>query len=91
MSSERLERKYPEIMENSFEGDTKEDIDISQLIIPFSKLSRRYTVPDVYSGKEKIPFKERDPEYKMIFRQEFANFLNDNFKIYKPVVRFPSF
>ncbi len=91
MSSERLEKKHPEIRENYFEGNTEEEIEISQLIIPFSKLTRSYKVPDVYSGTEKIPFKERDPDYKMIFRQEFANFLNDNFKIYRPVVRFPSF
>lgn len=69
----------------------EQDIDISHLVIPFSKLCRNYESPDIYSGKEKIPFKERDPEYKMILSQEFANNFNFEFKIYKPVVKFPSF
>jgi hypothetical protein len=30
---------------------------------------------DIYTGTEKIPFKEREPEFKMIFRQEFSESL----------------
>jgi len=65
--------------------------DISSIIIPFSKVFKIKKKLDIYSGNEKIPFKERDPEYKLIFRQEFTNILNSEFKIYKPVVTFPSF
>lgn len=49
------------------------DFEISQVVIPFSKICKSYKPIDIYSGNEKIPFKERDPEYKMILRQEFAN------------------
>ena len=70
---------------------SEQDMDISHLVIPFSKLCRNYESPDIYSGKEKIPFKERDPEYKMILRQEFANNFNVEFKIYRQVVKFSSF
>jgi len=64
---------------------------ISEIIIPFSVLFRKCESSDIHSGKEKIPFKERDPEYKMILRQEFANTLNVEFKIFKSVIKFPSF
>ena len=47
------------------------DFEISQVVIPFSKICKSYKSSDIYSGSEKIPFKERDPEFKMILRQEF--------------------
>ena len=50
--------------------------DISSIIIPFSKIFKNKKQSDIYSGDEKIRFNERDPEYKTILRQEFANFLN---------------
>ena len=91
MSSRKLERNLHDIMENSFQKISREDIDISKLVIPFSKLNRNYKIPDVYSGAEKIPFNDRDPEYKMILKQEFANNLNIEFKVFRPVINFPSF
>lgn len=90
-SSKKLEKTNPEIIKNSYEKISEENIDISQLVIPFSKLNRNYKIPDVYSGREKIPFRERDPEYKKILRQEFVNNFNAEFKIFKSVVKFPSF
>jgi hypothetical protein len=48
-------------------------VDISKLIIPFSRMFKKYENYDIYSGKEKIPFKKRNPEYKMILKQEFKN------------------
>ncbi|MDX1798526.1 MAG: hypothetical protein R3255_07750 [Candidatus Lokiarchaeia archaeon] len=50
---------------------TEEHYKISDMVIPFSRLFKNYKPSDIYSGIEKIPFKERDPEYKMILRQEF--------------------
>ena len=49
--------------------------DISQLVFPFSKICDSYKRADIYSGSERIPFKERDHEFKMILRQEFSNVL----------------
>jgi len=49
--------------------------DISEIIIPFSKICRKTVKLDIYSGNERIPFNERDHEFKMILKQEFSNFL----------------
>ena len=46
---------------------------LSKILIPFSEVMGNDNVPDVYVGYEKIPFEKRDPLYKTIMRQEFAN------------------
>jgi hypothetical protein len=45
---------------------------ISSAIIPYSKMIKSPYASDIYSGEEKIPFHERNPEYITILRQEFA-------------------
>ena len=45
---------------------------ISNAIIPYSKMIIPSNVSDIYSGREKIPFNERNPEYVSNLRQEFA-------------------
>jgi len=87
MSSRKLQKLFDE---NIQEELSEIHFDISEIIIPFSRLFRKYESSDIYSGKDKIPFKERDPEYKMILRQEFANTLKVEFKIFKSVIKFPS-
>ncbi|KKK77230.1 hypothetical protein LCGC14_2855700 [marine sediment metagenome] len=47
--------------------------DISRAIIPFSEMFNKPNFSDIHSGGECIPFQNRDPEYKQIFRQEFVN------------------
>ena len=88
MSSGKIHKLYDKNL-----NDESQDLhfDISKIVIPFSRLFSKYESSDIYSGAEKIPFKERNPEYKMILRQEFANTLNGEFKIYRSVVKFPSF
>lgn len=49
--------------------------DISNIVIPFSKIFKKTNQLDIYSGNERIPFKERKTEFKMIIRQEFSEFL----------------
>ena len=90
MSSRKLEKPHQEQLKNIYQMISEEDIDISKLVIPFSKLNRSYKIPDVYSGAEKIPFKERDPKYKMILKQEFVNTLKVEFKVFRSVINFPS-
>ena len=75
MSSGKMERMVHEDLEKLLESDLDRDVDISQLVIPFSKMFKSYKPRDVYSGNENIPFKERETEFKMIFRQEFSEFL----------------
>lgn len=75
MSSGQPEIIFQEIVENSNYNILERDIDISQLIIPFSKVFKSYKPKDIYSGNEEIAFKERDLEYRMLLKQEFANCL----------------
>lgn len=89
MSLRKINKPAQEKVENSYKKVLDNNIDISQLVIPFSKLNRNYKIPDIYSGKEKIPFVDRDPDYKRILKQEFIKTFNE-FKIYRPVVTFPS-
>ncbi len=49
------------------------DAVLSKIIIPFSEVLGTSNMPDVYAGYEKIPFERRDPLYKTIMRQEFAD------------------
>ena len=48
------------------------DAVLSKIIIPFSEVIGNATVPDIYAGHEKIPFKKRYPLYRAIMRQEFG-------------------
>ena len=57
---------------NFHEDISEVHFDISEIVIPFSRLSGKFNISDIYSGSEKIPFKERNPEYKMILKQEFS-------------------
>lgn len=79
MSLGKLEKLFQEIIETTHETSqvdiSERDTDFSQIVIPFSKVFKAYKPIDVYSGKEKIPFNERDPEYRMILRQEFASYI----------------
>ena len=47
--------------------------DISQLIIPFSVAFNINHAPDIYTGEELIPFKERDSQFKELLINEFLN------------------
>lgn len=51
------------------------DVVLSKIIVPFSEVIGNTTVPDIYAGHEKIPFKKRYPLYQAIMRQEFANII----------------
>ncbi|MFW9943085.1 MAG: hypothetical protein ACFFFT_18755 [Candidatus Thorarchaeota archaeon] len=77
MDVEKLEGLYQKILEtshdSSLEAISEKEIDYSEVVIPFSKMFKCHKPRDIYSGEEKIPFKERDQEFKMILRQEFSN------------------
>jgi hypothetical protein len=47
------------------------ELNLSNLFIPFSKFFKKETPLDIYTGKEKIPFHEKDSEFKNILIQEF--------------------
>ncbi|MFX1500060.1 MAG: hypothetical protein ACFFDH_03750 [Promethearchaeota archaeon] len=68
MSSGKIEKIQYESLNITH---VSESYNISELIIPFSQLFKKHKSMEIYSGKERIPFKERDPEYKKILQQEF--------------------
>lgn len=61
-------------MKSLHEKILEREVDISQLVIPFSKVFKPYKANFIYSGNENIPFKEKETEFKMILRQEFSNY-----------------
>ena len=46
---------------------------LSKIVVPFSVIAKEIGAPDLYSGCENIPFENRDPLYKSVIRQEFAD------------------
>ncbi len=47
------------------------NLNLSKVVIPFSKICKSFKPADIYSGTEKIPYKERDPDFKLILKHEF--------------------
>ncbi|MFW9770910.1 MAG: hypothetical protein ACFFBY_15825 [Promethearchaeota archaeon] len=45
--------------------------DISELIIPFSEFFKNHNSHYIYTGKERIPFTKRDPEFIETMKKEF--------------------
>ncbi|MBY9010596.1 MAG: hypothetical protein KGD74_12085 [Candidatus Lokiarchaeota archaeon] len=71
MILEIIEKELPILTEKTNPYLFDDDFDYSNAIIPFSDFFHRIELLDVYSGNEKIPFKERDSEYKKILLTEF--------------------
>jgi len=46
-------------------------LDISNLAIPFSIMFKKNSKPDIYSGEEIIPFKDKISEFQQILINEF--------------------
>jgi hypothetical protein len=60
------------------ENKKYEDLIIDQIsdeqqkfIIPFSSLFKKKKSKDIYTGKEKMPFKDRHPTYQALLKLEF--------------------
>ncbi|MHA2390613.1 MAG: hypothetical protein ACXAEX_01485 [Promethearchaeota archaeon] len=70
MSSQTLEKEN--IVVFIYERPKEEFINFDTIIIPFSRFFKNHINDYVYSGKEKIPFKKRDPSYQAILRREFS-------------------
>ena len=72
---ERKENRDPLFVE-ILEYDNLEII-LSKIVVPFSKFEKVSSAPDLYSGSEKISFQARDPLYRSVMRQEFADAIRD--------------
>ena len=71
MSLEIIEKKNPVPNEHIYLEPNDDFFDLSCAIIPFSDLIQKNSLLDLYTGRENIPFEERDLEYKNILLTEF--------------------
>ena len=71
MGLEVINKKI-QISENELDI-SKDFLEISNLIIPFSIIFRKKNPPDIYSGEEPITFKDRDSEFQYIMICEFLS------------------
>ncbi|MFX1497988.1 MAG: hypothetical protein ACFFBH_10700 [Promethearchaeota archaeon] len=46
---------------------------LTKALIPFSKFLDKKREPDIYNGKEDIPFERRHPIFKALMRIEFED------------------
>ena len=88
MVSAKVDKIYQKIFEPT---DQQIILEVSKAFMPFSNIDESKKTEYIYLGNEEIPFKERDSEYKMILRQEFANTFNFEFKVFRSVIKFPFF
>ena len=57
--------KYEDLNLNQFNNE------LQKSIIPFSSIFKTKRINDIYTGNEKIPFKDRHPTYKALLKLEF--------------------
>ena len=77
MSSGKIEKFYNDVLKSRFNNSVDHYFSLSSCVIPFSSLSKNKQSSCIYFGNEKIPFKERHPEFRMILRNEFSNTIKD--------------
>ena len=71
LETEKNNKREPLVFEIS--EYKKIELMLSKIVIPFSEVMKASNAPDIYFGYEKIPFEKRNPTYKNIMRQEFAD------------------
>ena len=71
MSLEIVKKKHLALKENIYIVPNNDFFNLSRTIISISDFFQKSPRLDVYTGMEKIPFEERDPEYKKILLTEF--------------------
>jgi hypothetical protein len=71
MAVDNIYKIVQEIFDTSSELPTRNEI--SKAFIPFSKISPNQEDIYIYSGYERIRFCERDPEFQLIFLNEFLS------------------
>jgi len=75
VSSKSIEKDQTNLIGRDFNGRVR--VNFKQIIIEFSSFGKSEKIDYIYSGNEKIPFREKHPIYKIIFRNEFAEETKD--------------
>ncbi len=73
MSSLLLEKENEEKWIDLVDKFKPQSFNISQVILPYSTRTEKF----IYSGQEKIPFNQRDSEFQLILRKEFASAIKE--------------
>ena len=71
LEADKKNKQEPVIVEVQEYDNIK--IILSKIVVPFSVIAKELGASDLYSGCENIPFENRDPLYKSVIRQEFAD------------------
>ncbi|MFX1287634.1 MAG: hypothetical protein ACFFFY_03610 [Promethearchaeota archaeon] len=53
------------------ESNSRLDYELSEIIVSFKDLIHKIEFADVYTGEEKIPFSEKEAEFREILLSEF--------------------
>jgi len=77
MSSGKIEKFYNDVLKSRYNNSVDHYFSLSNCVVSFSSLSKNKLTSWIYFGNEKIPFKERHPEFRMILRNEFSNTIKD--------------
>ena len=75
VSSKSIDKDQTNLNGRDFNGQAR--VNFKQIIIEFSSFGKSEKIAYIYYGNEKIPFRERHPIYKIIFRNEFAEEIRD--------------
>jgi len=70
MSSGKLKSRNEIKIDHFYDLDSEFQSKVSKVVIPFTKSDN---TDYIYDGSEQIPFKERDPIYRLILIEEFVN------------------
>ncbi|MFW9782524.1 MAG: hypothetical protein ACFFFB_09605 [Candidatus Heimdallarchaeota archaeon] len=65
--------KIKKHLETEMNSDLELVYILSKTLIPFSKLFDKKRDPDIYTGQEIIPFREKHPIFKALMRIEFED------------------
>jgi len=71
MSLGIIEKEEYDENKNEFTSDLELEYILAKALIPFSMLLDKTREPDIYNGKENIPFEKRHPIFKALMRIEF--------------------
>ena len=73
MSLGIIENEEYDENENKYTTDLELEYILAKALVPFSMLVDKTRDPDIYNGKENIPFKKRHPIFKALMRIEFED------------------
>lgn len=72
MNLTKLEKFYEDVQKSRKEVSPELYPSNSDYVIPFSKMFERKESRYIYIGDEKIPFTEKNPDFKTMLRHEFS-------------------